>query len=554
MYEAAKVLLPNPAECQTRLGIVAIKTEDWAIALSHLEGVSGEQAAYLRGFAHAKQGNLQQAHREWQSLSPTKIESQREILKSLSQRQRLLALQDIEQLVKDESLEKAKAASAAFIQKFGFEILVQGNLDEHIQPRLAADIWQGSDWGTIADVVERAWIEQPDITSLHNWAVATYYRVQGDPTKLSDLIVAWSTALANLSHDPALEDVPWLGNTPVDFGQVSLDLRQRLEAAIDSLRDKDINEYLQLRDRYRLEVAGMRLMGEPPTRGMRVKQAFVTPGCYQRHHLQWHDTCVDTIDSGQDILRSLYTSWGLAVAACLEGDTARAIQLKPSTKPTIEAESFAQKFVAYHEGCYQLQHQQWREAMTPLKQAQAEIKTSTVWLQEVDRLCGVQRQAISESTEHLEFAQFWSDLLESQPARSYLAEYKAEQLREKLVNEQISTEKALWELQEIKQIDEHNPIVLDLIDTVEFHQEIKEINRLFMSHQLEEMVRRARRSHHKRVQYAVAEFFINMLMDCVKTGKLNSPEEIQQLGRWAYEICPHQPAFQEVYRSLELCW
>lgn len=101
MYKEAKALLSNPTECQIRLGLVAIKMEDWAIAQSHLEGVPGNQAAYLRGFTYAKQGNLQQAHREWQSLHQAAIESQQEILKSLAQRQRLLAIQNIEQLVKD---------------------------------------------------------------------------------------------------------------------------------------------------------------------------------------------------------------------------------------------------------------------------------------------------------------------------------------------------------------------------------------------------------------------------------------------------------------------
>lgn len=571
LYAAAKVLLSDPTGCQIRLGLVAIKTENWATALSHLEGVCGEQPAYLRGFAHAKQGNLQQAHREWQSLSQAEIKSQREILKSLSQRQRLLSLQSIEQLVKDESLEKARAASTAFIQKFGSDPLVQGNLGEHIQPRLAAAVWQGADWRTIADTVERVWIEQPDLTSLHNWAVAIYYyalvkpRETRDFASLQDLIIALSTALANLPHDPALQDVPWLGNTPVDYDSVCLDLRRRLEDAIDTFKDKDVNEYLKLRDRYRLEVVALRLMGLP-MQGMRVKNVFVTPGCYQRYHSQWRDTCVDSINPGQDILRSLYTPWGLAVAACLEGDTQRAMQLKPSTKPAVEeakggqitlppyclAEFFGKKFVAYHEGCYQLQRQRWREAMTPLKQAQAQIKASTTWLQEVDRLCGVQRQAISEFREHLEFAQFWYDLLKSQPARSYLAEYKAEQLREKLVNEQISFDKALRELQEIKRFDERNPVVLALIDTVEFNQEIGEINRLFTSSQFEEMVRRARRSRHERVRYVVAEFFINILINNINSGNFNDVKVIQQLGRWAYEICPDEPAFQEVYRTLRL--
>lgn len=96
MYEEAKAFLSDPTDCQIRLGIVAIKIEDWTTALSHLEKVPGEQAAYLRGFAHANQGNLQPAHREWQSLTHVAIESQREILKSLAQRQRLLAIQNIE--------------------------------------------------------------------------------------------------------------------------------------------------------------------------------------------------------------------------------------------------------------------------------------------------------------------------------------------------------------------------------------------------------------------------------------------------------------------------
>lgn len=411
MYEEAKALLSDPTDCQIRLGLVAIRTEDWATALSHLEDVRGEQAAYLRGFAQAKQGNLQQAHREWQSLTQTTVGYQRDALKSLVQRQRLLALKNIEQLVKDENLAEAKVASTAFIQKFGSEPLVQGNLDEHIQPRLETAVWQGADWGTIADTVERIWIEQPNLTSLHNWAVATYYRAHSDSTKLSDLIAALSTAMANLTYDPALKDLPWLGNTPVDFDSVSLNLQRQLEEAIDAFKERDINEYLKLRDRYRLEVVALRLMGNPPTKALRIQGVYVTPGCYELHKEKLKD-----ITFPAKLLGTLYTPWGLAVATCIEGDIQRAIELKPSTKPAIEAEFFAHKFVAYHEGCYLLQQQKWRKAMSPLKQAKAEIIASSAWQEEVDRLCGVQRQALSEFTEHLEFAQFWYDLLASQLA------------------------------------------------------------------------------------------------------------------------------------------
>lgn len=351
--------------------------------------------------------------------------------------------------------------------------------------------------------------------------------------------------MANLRQDPALQNVPWLGNTPVDYDSVFSDLVQRIEEAIDSHKSKDFNEYLKLRDRYRLEMVTLRLMGESPTKGLRVKGVFITPGCYQLHQEN-----LKGITFPPKLWGTLYTSWGLAVAACVEGNTQRAIQLKPSG----EVELFARNFVAYHEGCYLLQQQKWREATNPLKQAKKEIKTTTAWQQEVDRLCGLQRQAISEFRENLEFAQFWYELLGSQPSKSYLAEYKAEHLREQLANEQISTEKALQELQQIKQIDERNPVVLDLIERVELSQELEVIQRLFSNRQYEEMVSRAKRSRHERVRYIVAEFIIDRLINAVDSGNLNNPEVMQQLGGWAYEICPNEPAFQEVYRQLKLCY
>lgn len=552
MYEEAKAFLSDPTDCQIRLGIVAIKTEDWTTALSHLENVSGEQAAYLRGFALANQGNLQPAHREWHNLTQTTIGYQRDALKSLAQRQRLLAIQNIEQLVKNENLEKAKTASVAFIQKFGADSLVQANLDDHIQARIENAVWQGSDWGIIADTVEQVWIQQPNLTSLHNWVVANYYYALGksvetqDFESLQDLTIALSTALANLRNDPALKDLPWLGNTPVDYDSVALDLQRRLEAAIDAFKDRNINQYLRLRDRYRLEMVTLRLMGNPPTTGLRVKEVYITPGCYELHKEK-----LKTIKFPAKLWGTLYTPWGLAVAACEEGDIQRAIQLKPSNKPTGEAELFGQKFVAYYEGCYLLQQQKWREAMINLNQAWAEIRASIDLQKELDRLCRIQRGAISDFEEHLEFAQSWCDLLASQAAKSYLAEYKAEQIRDKLVKEQISLKQALQELQKVKEIDEKNPVVIDMSENIEVAQEMQEILELLKRDRLSEAVSRAKYSKHKRVRFQVAEICIDLLIKGAETQQMPS-ELIYQLGKSAYEICPNEPAFQEVYRQLRL--
>lgn len=550
-YETAKLLLPNPTDCQIRLGIVAIKTENWAIALSHLIGLPGDQAAYLRGFAYAKQENLQQTHREWQAISTAVITEQREILNSLAQRQRLLLIQNIEQFVKAENLDSAKTASTEFIEKFGSNPLVEANLQGHIQLRLDAGLWQGDDKRIIASRLEKLWILQPNITTLHNWTIATYYCDHNDFSNLSNLIISLSTALANLTAIPTLKDVPWLGSQPIDFTLVSLEMKRRLEAAIDIYKDTDIKNYLLLRDKYRLELVALKFMGDSSQQGIKVNDVFITPGCYQNYISLWRNIIVDRIDCNQQILRSLYSSWGLAVAACLEGDSQRAIHIKPARSHN-SIENFAQRFVAYHEGCHYLNQKKWRNAITPLEEAKSAIISSKDWQQEIDRLCSLQRQSISTIAEHLEFAQFWYDIFGSQPARSYLAEYKAEKIREQVAEKNISLDKALKELQEIQKIDNGNPIVIDLIQRVEFQQQIEVINKLLENNKFEEAVRFAKKSHHPQIRNIVADICLDILVKGFQNRDLGF-DDIYNLGRWAYELCPEEENIQEVYKfSLEI--
>lgn len=545
-YQSAKMLLPEPTECQLRLAIVAVKTKEWTKILDYLEGLEDERVLYLRGFALAQQGDLQAAYKEWQGLSSKEITVQKEILKSLSQRQRLLAIQNIEQLVKNENLEQAKIASAEFIQKFGSDSLVEGNLENNIQPRLESAIWQDSNKEVIANKAEQTWISHPNLTTLHNWLVATYYHTQSNFSKVSDLIIALPTALANLTQDPILKDVPWLGNQPIDNESISSELQRRVEKIIDTFKDQNINHYLHLRDCYRLEKVALRLIGNPPKMGMKVKDVFVTPGCYSRFFPLWRDIIFDDIKPNQNILRSLYTPWGLAVAACVEKDIQRAIKLKPSNKAISEVETFAQNFVAYHEGCYQLQQKQWRQAIVSLKLARSQIRVTDDYQQEIDKLCNLQRQAISESTEHLEFAQFWYDIIKSQAASAYLAEYKAEEIRENVVNQKITNKQALKQLEQIEQIDADNPIVVDLVEGIKFNQEIEEIDKLLKNDNLEKAVNRAKQSGNQRIRSIVAEICIDILIKGFKSRELGF-DSISSLGLWAYELCPDDPNAEDIY-------
>lgn len=544
-YQSAKVLLPEPIECQLRLAVIAIKTQNWGKVLDFLSDLEGEKTFYLRGFALAQQGYLQAAYKEWQGLSSNQIAAQKEIIKNISQRQRLLAIQNIEQLVKNDNLEQAKTASTDFTKKFGCDSLIETNLKNHIQPRLEAAIWQDNNQENIAKKAEQAWISNPNLTTLHNWFVATYYHTQTDNQNVSNLIIALPTALANIADDSALKDVPWIGNQTINLESIFLELQRRLETIIDTFKHQKKDEYLQLRDSYRLEMVALRLMGNLPKMGMKIKNIFITPGCYSRFLPLWQNT-IDDIKPSQNILRSLYTSWGLAVAACVEKDIQRAIKIKPD-KATSEIETFAQNFVAFHEGCYQLQQQQWRKAVIPLKSAKSQIQTSTNYQQEIDRLCNLQRQAISESTEHLEFAQFWYDILKSQAAKSYLAEYKAEEVREKLDNQKITNKKALEQLKQIKKIDTDNPIVIDLIEVIEFNQEIEEVDKLLKNNQFEKAVKRAKQSDSQRIRSVVAEICIDILIKGFQNRELGF-DSIYNLGLWAYELCPNDPNVQEIYQ------
>jgi tetratricopeptide (TPR) repeat protein len=467
-YQNAIMYVPQlRTQSCIRLAILAVKTNNWSQVLSHLEGISGEQATYIRGFAYTKQENWQQAQQEWQSLSHPGIQKQCEELNTLIQiqekRDRLLVMQEIEQYIDSENLEAAKSASKSFIQKFGHDPLVQANLDEHIMPRLEPAAWEERDWLRIAKAAEQRWIKQQDVTSLHNWVVASYYQAQADPNQLADLIIAWSTDLANLHQNPSLVNLPWRENTLADWGEIASDLKQKIEEQINTLADE--NQKKQLRELLRLDSYALELMGNPPTCGMMVNNVFLTPGCYQRHRTQLdavsflEDPDANANDTNR-LLETLYTVWGSVVVACQDGDLVRALQIKRGLKVSSSTEQFAYEFVSCHEGCYHLQSSRWREAIIPLRQARSLIKANAYWYERIDRLCETRCQAIKTIEEYQDFIQFWDDLLDSPTAKRYLLEIKAIKIRALRTNGNFR--EAVWELQKLRYSQKYNPVLLDL--------------------------------------------------------------------------------------------
>ena len=302
--------------------------------------------------------------------------------------------------------------------------------------------------------------------------------------------------------------------------------------------------YLRLRDAYRVELLALKQIHS--AYGVRFHDLYFTPGCY--NHYQHFLLEVNYLP---DILGTLYTPWGSAVAACLDGDSARAQTIKPNHDPSKSIEIFADHLISYYQGCHYLQSQQWRLAVDPLNRAKSTVQTKPEWQEEIDRFCVTQRQQISEDEEHIEFAQFWYDLLASSVSASYLAEYKTRQIHDQIVEEKISLSQALEQTKALVNIDKHNPVLSALIDELEYVQEREKVERLIKQERIDEAVRYAKRSRHERIRTDLRDFFIKILVEGMQSEHI-SGDELRLIGKWAYELDPHYPALQTLYSLLEI--
>jgi hypothetical protein len=533
-----------------RLATICVKTHKYDEGLSYLTGLHCEKSSYLRGFIYAKQKQWQQAGREWRKIQNPEIRSQLGILKDLIERDKLKSIQAIESDLKNRNHQSALEKSQLFLQKFGSDPIIEQNLTQHIKPWLTAERWNAKGSADLVELSEKEWLETPNISTLHNLTVALYEQVDQNPdvpiSLFSKLIGLWFTLLVNLEHNPKLRNIVWMDSANINLNHLRDKLIKVMEQLMEKFKQKSPTQFDLLRDSFRLELMVLNALQETHSQGMKFNQMSILPGCYYQYsHL------FPKLNFSHDQVSALYSDWGYAVAACLDNHIARAIEMKPKSAPQSPAETYGFTFVAYHEGRYHLQQFDWRQSVEALNSIQSSIRSNSEWRESLNQLCVAQRQKIDDFHEHLEFAQFWYDLSQSQDSRSYLAEYKAEAIREQLIQKQISDDLALTKLSELKKIDPHNPVVLDLYEKVKNHQEVEQFEKLIKAGDIEKLVNFARRSSNEKIRFAAAELFIEMALNAAEKQSLDF-DAIRQLGRWAYEIEPHEPAFQEVYKALRL--
>jgi hypothetical protein len=417
-YTAALQLVPEWKEPQLKLAMIEAQAGKTSAAIDRLATIDSLETKCLEGLLHSKQGAYQQAKEIWSKLDRDLVREYWQMISTETIEQCRLIQPQIKQLVDRGELEQARTISLEFIGQFGSDSLIETNLNNCILPGIETKIWQTEDWQKIAILTHENWLSQPSIKSLHNWTVALYYTSQID-NNLDKLIIAWPTAIANISLDPILQDIPWLGGKSPSWKDLSDRLWQILDRRIEEVKNLDLPKYLNLRDCYRQDFWAMEFAQEQPDTKMMLGELIILPACFQRYYPQF------SVGEELKVWKTLYTKWGKAVAACLAGDPQRAEVIKADLEINSKLEEFASQFILYKQGCYYLQQEDWRGAIYPLNDAKVAIRANYQWHDQISQLCTNHRLKIIDFEEHLDFSRFWNDLLSSTQSESYFVEYQA---------------------------------------------------------------------------------------------------------------------------------
>ena len=344
-YTRAYKLMPDFLECRFRQVIVACKQEDWEQAVNFLDSLNGDRASYLRGFIFAKNQNYDDNAREWQGLRSSELDTQRSKLNIIKQKAYLLNLQAIEKFVDRGDIEKAAEVSHKALERHPQADIIRKNLEDHILPRLDIEAWKQPEinWNVLLEKTRSIWLEHPSLQSIHNWAVAAYYCAMNTEYPKLDLLMefnaSWGTAIANLPDDPSLSNLPWLGNSTPDRSQLKQKLEELWDRVLDRVKEHDLNTYMQLRDWQRLDRYKLNILTSSTKPIIKLGSAWILPSTinflsqFEKLNNNLTKSMLD-IQHQHKILPTssqlslLYSTLGIAIAACLDGDIERGLQLK----------------------------------------------------------------------------------------------------------------------------------------------------------------------------------------------------------------------------------
>jgi hypothetical protein len=526
-----------------RRAVLAMTAQQWQAVAEIVSLIQSPKAHYLKGFALVKQGHLLKARSEWNTISDN-IKKDRQILDQLIERSKLKYKQAIEAAVNDEQIELAEQRSRHFIQTFGDDDTVQKNLIGHIQPLHLALSWQTKNWAEIYIQSEQTWESSRTIEALRNLAIAAYYRAMTNSNAgrteqyHHQLITIWSIMIANFDRDRTLGSLPWIHHQEVDLSAAKVQLIQLLEDQIELVKESDLEAYIRLRDAWRCDRQALALLKFVPQKDLQSTQQTWTPNAFKHYAKSQYTAPVS-------VLAALFTDWGKAVAACLEGDTARALTLRPPRQPVTPIENFAYAVVAYHEGQYCMQNQQWRNAIAAWQSSRNMIHQQAEWKSEIDKLCSQSLEHIPDS-EQLEFCTDWYELLHSREATSCLSRCRVANLTEQIIAEKVSLKAAQERMREYLKADPQNPELLDLSHKIAAQIELEQIIRLCELQRTEEALELAEKSQYPEVRNRIAKMLLDIALNGAQRRQINF-YQMRELLQQAHQICPDDLEIKEAY-------
>jgi hypothetical protein len=382
-YQNIQAEFPNLQKtCQQRLMALAIADQDWEEAKKYSSSLTDKASAHYNGLAQYQQ----------------------------KQERRLTTLRLVQNHLEKEQLEEAWQDITEYLEDAGSDDLLRRLISDYIEPQFTS---VPADWPGRFQLAQSRWLKTGGRGTLHDWAVAAYYRYLSAPDRLDwlqELLPIWFTASMNTN--------PNLPNAK----EVANQIRDLVSTIIDQLPDETTKKELQLQ--WQRDVTALKYLGTPPTSGLRIHGVFLSPGFYELFQAQ-----IKTVQLPNKIWAMFYTPWWQAAIACLQGNPVQAMSVKPAIDPDAEAlagaSKFAQQFVAYHEGCYYLQCKpggfpRWREAFPVLEIAKEQILQSPEWRSRIDELCDEHHPLIWDVSDKKTFSRYWYSLLHTNTAMDFM--------------------------------------------------------------------------------------------------------------------------------------
>jgi hypothetical protein len=551
-YSEVLILYPNHIGVKLHLCIVLIRQQYWREALHCIQDIDLDIARYLMGFIHYKLGNLKKANSLWNGINLSGIDKDKESLKKLLKQEKNKQKKLILDKLNSKEFREAKVLSENYIEYLDDDPLIIDNLRNYIIPQLEEGIWEDKNPEVNVDYARERWIKSPSIATLHNYAVSSYYFAQnmkvspGNLNRLIETFASMFTTLANLSLDPSLANLPWLGHrlpSDTNFKFIISYIKGELERLIEQYKERYSKEYSKLKDYYLLEEISLEAIIET-SQGIKLGNFYITPTLFRLYR----DKLSLSIQSHPKAPWSyLYTNFGLGVALCLKGNVERVIEIKSSlydAKPLGKEESLAEEFISYHEGSFYLMNKTWKKAKPVLGKVQ--LASHPEWRDNIDQLMEAQSQDIASSEEKEEFSQFWLSLGKTERAINYHVCCELEKLHDRFEKGRITPKQMLETLKKLLATYPDNAKLISLTKELEISLKLDEFIELISRGQVDSAIRLVESSKNRELRFRAAQKLIDIACREIKNRNYN-PKFIIAMATIAYRIAPYEQEFQDFY-------